>query len=98
MVTAWARMQASDMFRAFDTDTDGQLDKAEFLQLLQQVLPQHRTKQHRTAVGSKQSTHSASILAVQVFPQHCDEIEQMFDGVFEAADADHSGNVSFGEP
>ena len=60
--------EASDMFRAFDTDTDGHLDRAEFLSLLQQV-----------------------------FPQHCEEIEQMFDGVFEAADADHSGKISFGE-
>jgi len=60
--------EAADMFRHFDLNRDGALDRDEFRRLLQQV-----------------------------FPEHCDEIDDILDREFEIADADKSGGVSFDE-
>ena len=60
--------EAADMFRCFDTDKNGLLDKQEFLTLLHQI-----------------------------FPEHCEELEEMFEEEFAAADTDHSGTISFKE-
>ena len=54
---------------------------------------------------SSPTSPSSAILGVanllslphQVFPEHCDEVDEMFEAYFDAADTDHSGTISFRE-
>ena len=95
--------EAADMFRFCDKDANGELDRAEFLQCLNNVA----YASQRWACSAFRAPLSRLVphnlrrpplsSSPQVFPEHCEENERHVEEEFATADLDASDGISFPE-